>query len=155
MLRIRKNYMIQSNEEIASIKEKIEKILSGDLRNVDLYYFIDNDIYFIKSKLAFGEQAKGRILTELLKGVVFVQLSVLRKNADLEINVEISLKQQFYISLAVSVLSCLIIYFVGVEIFPVVTFFLIMFIGLFCIGLINISNRVKSVIKHLINKIST
>jgi len=152
MLKIRKNYMIQSNEEIASIKEKI---LSADLKKMDLHFSINNNSYFIKSKLVFGEQAKGQILTELLKGFVSAQLSILQKNDDFELNIEISFKSQFYISLVVSLLSCLIIYFFGVGVFPVIASFLVMFIGIFCIGLINISNRVESVIEHLINKIST
>ncbi|MUP36650.1 hypothetical protein [Labilibaculum euxinus] len=154
MLRIRKNYMIQSNEEIDLVKEKIEKILSAFLKKKDLRFSINNNSYFIKSKLAIGEQAKGQILTEVLKGLVSAQLSVLQKNDVFEFNIEISLKWQFNISLVVSILSCLIIYFFGVGIFHVMAFFLVMFIGIFCIGLINILNRVESIIEHLIYKIS-
>lgn len=153
MLKIKKKYVIQSKKKIALIEEKIEKILQMNTRKLDLISHHDGNNFCIRSKLIYGEQAKGRILTELLRGYICVWLKVSQINNVIRLDVEISLRKQFYISLLISFFSGMVMLFIDIEVIISIISAFVMFLLTLCIGLISILMNVRLITDNLIEEL--
>jgi hypothetical protein len=153
MLKSKRKFSLASENFKQNPDEKFSQYFKEEAEMNGLHFLYAGNEFYFKRNPSQGEQAKGRIITDLFKGYVNACVTIDLKDKN-ELICEIIYTRQLIISLLVSVLSGVVLYYVDGPLLTISVFVLVTFILSFFVGAARCSATMKQIIERTLERVN-